>query len=92
MNPPRTPLRVWRREYIDGTETHRADIVRDGERLSLVVNCVPAEVGLCGLVWTARAGSWRWTTLGIALGGSLLTVEQTAELARKAAVGWADSV
>jgi hypothetical protein len=92
MNRPRAPLRVWRKDIIDGTETHRADIVRGGERLSMVVSSVPAEVGLCGLVWTARVGDWTWTSLGIALGGSLLTVEPTAELARKSAQGWAGSV
>lgn len=92
MKRSRAPLRMWRKEVIEGTETYRADIIRDGERLSLVVSSVPAKVGPCGLVWTARVGDWRWTCLGVALGGSLLTVEPTADLARKAAVEWSESV
>jgi len=75
---------IWTTERVNGVTVWRADTAHDGEPVSLVVS--PA--GLAG--WVARAGRGR--TLDIALCGSSLTYEKTAEKAKARASSWAEGV
>ena len=84
--------RMWRCEPTEGGEVYRAEVAIRGERWALVVFPVHAHAGPDGRMWAAHVGSWRWASMDVAMRGDCLTFEPTAELARKAAQGWADSV
>lgn len=75
---------TWEAETVDGVTCWRAELVRYGEPLALVVS--PRET-LLTIRWLARCG--RGSTREIAEHGNLLTIEATAELARSCAAGWA---
>jgi hypothetical protein len=93
---PHVPLRVWRKETVGGSaawcDVYRAEIIRHGERLALVVLPVGAAAASGGMVWAAHVGEWRMPTLDVVEHGGLLTVEPTAERARQVASAWADGV
>ena len=74
---------IWTTEHIDGVTCWRAELVRYGEPLALVV--APS-----GDRWVARCG--RGPTREIAEHGDLLTIEPTAERAKTCAAGWAEGV
>jgi len=77
----------WTAEPIDGVTFWRAETVRHGEPLALVVS--PRETLVCQR-WIARCG--RGPTREIAARGDLLTIEDTAERAKACAAGWAEGV
>lgn len=74
---------IWTPETLDGLTFWRADMVRYGEPLALVV--APSADR-----WIARCG--RGPTRDLAEYGDLLTVEPTAERAKTCAAGWAEGV
>lgn len=75
---------IWTTERVNDVTVWRADTEHGGEPVSLVVS--PA--GPFG--WEARAGRGR--TVDIALCGSSLTYEKTAEKAKARAASWAEGV
>lgn len=75
---------TWEAETIDGVTCWRAELVRYGEPLALVV--APRPDGR----WLARCG--RGPTRELAERGDLLTVEPSAERAKSCAAGWAEGV
>ena len=99
---------TWTAETVNGETWYRAETVRYGKPLALVVCPVPASWVAGGVkddVWIPggrlheEAGGKRWearcglgSTIQVGHRGSLLTVEPTAERAKACAAGWAEGV
>ncbi len=74
---------IWTAEVHDGATFWRAELVRYGEPLALVVAPSAGR-------WTARCGCG--STRDLAEHGDLLTVEADVERAKRCAAGWAEGI